>query len=103
MTYKLVYGLLDHRRDFKQGLSGGGVNLKIFPEAEGLVTCTMEGVKPSSSQEAELVNNLISKLLREGEGVVVSGRSRRKERKTSGWELAIDFKSGRRWGLAVAN
>ena len=28
--------------------------------------------------------------------------SRRKERKTSGWELAIDFKRGRRWGLAVA-
>ena len=63
MTYKLVYGLLDQGRDFKQELSGGGVNLKIFPEAEGLVTCTMEGVKPSSSQEAELVNNLISKLL----------------------------------------
>ena len=62
MTYKLVYGLLDQGRDFKQELSGGGVNLKIFPEAEGLVTCTMEGVKPSSSQEAELVNNLISKL-----------------------------------------
>ena len=51
MTYKLVYGLLDQGRDFKQELSGGGVNLKIFPEAEGLVTCTMEGVKPSSSQE----------------------------------------------------
>ena len=67
-----------------------------------MVTCTMEGVKPGSSQEAELVNNLISKLLREGEGVVVSGRVEEK-RKTSGWELAIEFKSGRRWGLAVAN
>ena len=74
MTYKLVYGLLDQRRDFKQELSGGGVNLKIFPEAEGAVAGTMEGIEPSSCQEAELVNNLISKLLREGEGVVVSGR-----------------------------
>ena len=84
MTYKLVYGLLDQGRDFKQELSGGGVNLKIFPEAEGLVTCTMEGVKPSLSQEAELVNNLISKLLREGEGVVVSGRVEEK-RKENVW------------------
>ena len=40
----------------------------------------MEGVKPSSSQEAELVNNLISKLLREGEGMVVSGRVEEKRK-----------------------
>ena len=49
-----------------------------------MVTCTMEGVKPSSSQEAELVYNLISKLLREGEGVVVSGRVEEK-RKEDVW------------------
>ena len=49
-----------------------------------MVTFTMEGVKPSSSQEAELVNNLISKLLREGEGVVVSGRVEEK-RKENVW------------------
>ena len=40
----------------------------------------MEGVEPCSCQVAELVNNLVSKLLREGEGEVVSGRVEEKRK-----------------------
>ena len=50
----------------------------------GAVAGTMEGVEPCSCQVAELVNNLVSKLLREGEGEVVIGRVE-EERKEDIW------------------
>ena len=46
----------------------------MLPEAEGAVSCTVEGVEPRSCQVAQLVDDVVSQLLGEGEGEVVSRR-----------------------------
>ena len=56
----------------------------MLPEAEGTVSCTVEGVEPRSCQVAELVNYLVSQLLGEGEGEMVSGGVE-EERKENIW------------------
>ena len=40
----------------------------------------VQGVEPGSCQVAELVNNLVSQLLGEGEGELVSGRGEEKRK-----------------------
>ena len=57
---------------------------EVFPEAEGAVACSVVGVEPRSCQVAELVHNVVSKLLGEGEGEVVGGRVE-EERKENIW------------------
>ena len=39
-----------------------------------MISCTVEGVEPRSCQVAQLVDDVVSQLLGEGEGEVVSRR-----------------------------
>ena len=57
---------------------------EVFPEAEGAVACRVMSVEPRSCQVAELVYDVVSKLLGEGEGEVVGGRVE-EERKENIW------------------
>ena len=50
------------------------VTSEVLPEAEGAVACRVMSVEPRSCQVAELVYDVVSKLLGEGEGEVVSRR-----------------------------
>ena len=56
----------------------------MLPEAKCAVASGVEGVEPRSCQVAELVNYLVSQLLGEGEGEVVSGGVE-EERKENIW------------------
>ena len=58
----------------------GRVALQVLPKAKGAVSGKVEGVKPGSCQITELINNLVSQLLGEGEGEVVSGRVEEKRK-----------------------
>ena len=60
------------------------VTSEVLPEAEGAVACRVVGVEPRSCQVAELVDDVVSKLLGEGEGEVVGGRVE-EERKENIW------------------
>ena len=55
-------------------MSGRGETSKVLPEAESAVACNVEGVEPRSCQVAQLVDDVVSQLLGEGEGEVVSRR-----------------------------
>ena len=56
----------------------------MLPEAKCAVASGVEGVEPRSCQVAELVNYLVSQLLGEGKGEVVSGGVE-EERKENIW------------------
>ena len=56
----------------------------MLPEAKCAVASGVEGVEPRSCQVAELVNYLVSQLLGEGKGEVVSGGVE-KEREENIW------------------
>ena len=58
----------------KTGTVREGDKSKILPEAESAVACSVEGVEPRSCQVAQLVDDVVSQLLGEGEGEVVSRR-----------------------------
>ena len=83
-TYMLGFRLLYHRRGSIHELSWGRVGLEVLPEAEGAVACRVMSVEPRSCQVAELVYDVVSKLLGEGEGEVVGGRVE-EERKENIW------------------
>ena len=50
------------------------VTSEVLPEAEGAVACRVMSVEPRSCQVAQLVDDVVSQLLGEGEGEVVSRR-----------------------------
>ena len=62
------------------------VTSEVLPEAEGAVACSVVGVEPRSCQVAELVDDVVSKLLGEGEGEgEVVGGGVEEERKENIW------------------
>ena len=56
----------------------------MLPEAKGAVAGDVEGVEPRSCQVAQLVDDVVSQLLGEGKGEVVSGGVE-EERKENIW------------------